>query len=472
MKTVRKVVRRAPKKPRVPRPSLLDPFRPLVKKLVIEDRLTAVRVLEEIQAIGYPGGYSILKDFIRRIRPKAIRRAHLRFETDLAEQGQVDLSPYSLLLGDVLTAVVCFSCVLGFSRWLYLRFFLHADAHTVCHSHVLAFEEAGGVPHEILYDRMKQVVIESDAHGVVFHPLFERLCEHYGFRAVALEPGYKEGKGKVENTFKFQERNFLAGRRFTSIDDLNQQAKVWLEKANARTHRTTMEQPIVRLELERPHLLPLPPSRFDAAVVVSRLVGDDFCVPWQTNRYSVSPDYSGHSALLRVLEGHLEIDIGGKTVAIHQIRDTKYKRYLLAEHEEEFRRRSTRRILIEDHFLRLGAEAKAFAEGLVEHKGGSAGYHMSKILDLCERAGVQRVLHALRHASRYQAFDYRTIERIIGKKPTDLKSQKADFGLRTEHFDKYLEGAGSHQRSLDDYRELEARSSSTNDDDDEDDDGK
>ncbi|MGH9660432.1 MAG: IS21 family transposase, partial [Bryobacteraceae bacterium] len=443
---------------------------PLIKKLVIEDRLTAVRVLEEIRAVGYAGGYSILKDLIREIRPRAIRRAHLRFETDLGEQAQVDLSPYTILLGGTVVGVVCFSMVLGYSRWLYIRFVLHADAHAVCHCHVLAFEDAGGVAHEILYDRMKQVVIESDAHGVVFHPLFVRLVEHYGFRAVPLEPGYKEGKGKVENTFKFQERNFLAGRSFSSIDDLNEQAKAWLETANARIHRTTMEKPLVRLEQERPHLIALAPSRFDAAVVVSRLVGDDFCIPWQTNRYSVSPDYTGHSALVRILEGRLEIEIGGNVVATHQLQSTKNGRYVLKEHEEAFRRRSTRRIVIEEQFLRLGAEAKAFSEGLIEQKGGSAGYHMSKILDLAERAGVQRVLHALRHAARYRAFDYRTVERIIDHKPAKLPSEKADLGLRTEHFDKYLKGAGSHQRSLDDYQKLEGRLPRENDD--EDDDGK
>lgn len=466
MKTVRKVVRRIAPKPREKRPSLLDAFRPLIHKLVIEDRLTAVRVLEEIRVLGYAGGYSILKDLIRGIRPKAIRRAHLRFETDLGEQGQVDLSTYTVLLGGTLTKVVCFSMVLGYSRWLFIRFMLHADAHTVCYCHVLAFETAGGVTHEILYDRMKQVVIESDADGVVFHPLFERLVTHYGFRAVALEPGYKEGKGKVENTLGFQERNFLAGRTFASIDDLNAQAKDWLEKANARIHRTTMERPLDRLERERPHLIALPPSRFEAAVVVPRLVGDDFCVSWQTNRYSVSPDYVGHSALVRILEGRLEIEIDKKVVATHEIRSTRNGRYVLKEHEEEFRKRSTRRIVIEEQFLRLGAEAEAFAQGLVEQKGGSAGYHMSKILELAERAGVQRVLHALRHAARYSAFDYQTVGRILDNKPTKSSSDKTDAGLRPEHFDKYLKGAGSHQRSLDEYRRLEDRLDRDNDDED------
>lgn len=73
---------------------------------------------------------------------------------------------------------------------------------------MLAFEEAGGVPEEILYDRMKQVVLESYRNRVVMHPLFNAMRLHYGdFKAVPLAPGYKEGKGKVENPFRYVEAN-------------------------------------------------------------------------------------------------------------------------------------------------------------------------------------------------------------------------------------------------------------------------
>jgi len=151
------------------KPSLLDPFRPLIRKLVLEDELTAERVQEEIKATGYRGGYTILKEYVRTFRPKASRRPHDRFETDPGEQGQVDLSPYTVVLGVTPTKVVCFSMIFGFSRWQFVRFLLHADARSICHCHVLAFEEAGGVPHEILYHRMKQVVIASWKEGVLFH---------------------------------------------------------------------------------------------------------------------------------------------------------------------------------------------------------------------------------------------------------------------------------------------------------------
>lgn len=93
---------------------------------MVTDGLTAVRTLEEIRAVGYAGGCSILKDFVRPLRSQAVRRPHLRFETEPGVQAQVDLSPYTVLSG-VPTPVVCFSLVLGYSRWQYLRFLLHAD---------------------------------------------------------------------------------------------------------------------------------------------------------------------------------------------------------------------------------------------------------------------------------------------------------------------------------------------------------
>lgn len=453
-KTVRKVLRSRPR-PRPQRPSLLDAFRPLIHELVLHKELSAVRVLEEIRAVGYHGGYSILKGFIRSFRPRASGRPHLRFETGPGVQGQVDLSSYTVMLGEVPTAVVCFSLVLGFSRWQFIRFVRHADVHSVCHSHVLGFERCGGVPHEILYDRMKQVVLESYKDGVLYHPLFERLMQHYGYRAVPLAPGYKEGKGKVENPFRYVEGNLLCGRSFHDLDDLNRQARRWLEDtAWVRTHRTTREQPASRLDEERPALIALPPERFDAAIVLPRVIGDDFCVPWDSNRYSVPPRLHGQTALIRVLEGRIEMVVGGSTVAAHDLGSCRHQRYILPEHEAEFLQNSTSRHVIERQFLRLGSIAKDFAAGLVETRGGAAGYHMAQILKLAERVGVGRVLEAMRHATRYGAFEHGAVARIVqGKVPPRLVARQSATTMPMQA-EQYRKGAGDYQRPLGEYRKL------------------
>jgi len=456
-KTVRARLRRTPRK-RKPRRSQLDAFRPLIRKLVCEDDLSAVRVLEEIRALGYAGGYTILTDYIRSFRVRPVVCPHLRFETGAGVQGQVDLSPYTVLIGERPTPVVCFSFVLAFSRWQFIRFVERADVHSVCHGHVLAFEALRGVPHSILYDRMKQVVIFSERDRVIFHELFAALVRHYGFRAVPLAPGYKEGKGKVENPFRYVEGNFLAGRKFHDWADLEAKAQWWLrERAWVRVHRTTQEEPLVRLEQERPHLIALPDHRFEAATVVPRLIGDDFCVAWETNRYSVPPDYAGHTAWARVLEGQLEVRLEGEIIATHRLRSTRGQRYVAPEHEAEFRQRSSSRHLLREQFLRLGTGAAAFAAGLEQERKGAAGYHMRQILDLAERVGTSRVAEALRHAQRYAAFDYQAVTRIVAGKPPRKSAQLQPHALTPANLGSYLKGAGPHQRSPEDYHKLAER---------------
>lgn len=444
--------------PRKKRKSKLDPFRPVIDKLVCTDGFSAVLVLEELRALGYRGGYSILKQYVRSIRPRSVRRPHLRFETEPGKQGQVDLSPYVLLLSHESTPVVCFSLVLGYSRWQFLRFFLHADAHAVCHAHILAFEEVGGVPHEILYDRMKQIVLESYRHRTVMHPLFDAMRRHYSdFKAVALAQGYKEGKGKVENPFRYVEGNFLKQHRksFKDIDDLNEKASVWLrDTARPRRHETTRERPIDRLDVERPELLPLPAHRFEAAEVVDRVVGDDFCVAWKTNRYSVPPRLAGHSLTVRVLEGWLEVHNATDVVTRHRVRDTEHKRYMLPEHEAEFREYSTSRHVLSEQFLRLGPSARDFADGLIAEHRGAAGYHMSRILALAEKVGNPRVAEALRHAVRYGAFDFNAVARIVHGSTDKPVTAPASPGPVPEQIAQYLRGVGEHQRPLRSYEQF------------------
>jgi hypothetical protein len=141
-------------------------------------------------------------------------------------------------------------------------------------------------------------------------------------------------------------------------------------------------------------------------------------------------------------------------VAEHMLRATKHKRYVLPEHEAEFRLRSTSRHVLAEQFARLGSAAEAFAEGLRQSRGAKAGYHMSKILELADRVGVVRVADALRQAARYGAFDHGAVARIIAGKPPPAAIATAPAASPPERIVEYLRGAGSHQRDLDSYQQL------------------
>ena len=63
--------------------------------------------------------------------------------------------------------------------------------------HVAAFEALGGVPEQILYDRMRTAVLgEVDERGIVYNDKLLALAAHHGFLPKACRPtGQDQGQG-------------------------------------------------------------------------------------------------------------------------------------------------------------------------------------------------------------------------------------------------------------------------------------
>src|ERR671912_140376 len=73
--------------PRPPVATKLDAYKPIIEaRLAAYPELSAVRLLDEIRAAGYVGGYSQLKAFVRRVRPATPPEPVIRFETPAARR--------------------------------------------------------------------------------------------------------------------------------------------------------------------------------------------------------------------------------------------------------------------------------------------------------------------------------------------------------------------------------------------------
>lgn len=245
-----------------PRPSVphkLDPYKAIIRQRLKDyPELTAIRLLEEITAAGYPGGYSQLKAYIARVRPRPEPEEVIRFETAPGKQGQVDFAHFRFPWGRRYALLV----VLGYSRHLWLRFYPRQDMPTLLDGLESAFRFFGGVPRELLFDQMKSVItrdLRGEGGRLVENAEFLRFCAHWAFRPRACRPYRAKTKGKVERPISYLRRSFVYGREFLGDSDLNAQAMTWLETvANVRVHRTTGERPIDRLERDEVHtLLPL-----------------------------------------------------------------------------------------------------------------------------------------------------------------------------------------------------------------------
>jgi transposase len=163
-----------------------------------------------------------------------------------------------------------FVATLGWSRAAYIEFVSDERLETLLSCHEHAFLAFGGVPREVLYDNMRTVVQERDRYGHGQHRFqtgFLDFARHCGFRPRLCRPYRAQSKGKVERFIRYMRGNFwlpLASRMAAEglvVDAAaaNLAAGRWLrEVANARRHATTGEVPAERLELERPHLGPIP----------------------------------------------------------------------------------------------------------------------------------------------------------------------------------------------------------------------
>ena len=86
-----------PQQERQSRNSILDPYKDYVKQRIDKYDLTSTRVLREIKERGYPGSYTILKDYIRELKGAKPKPAFVRFETPPGEQAQMDWSDLGIL---------------------------------------------------------------------------------------------------------------------------------------------------------------------------------------------------------------------------------------------------------------------------------------------------------------------------------------------------------------------------------------
>jgi transposase len=168
-KTIRKYLEH-PKVPRYgPRPkrgSQLEPFEPYIQERLAAGVWNAVVLLAELKERGYVGGYTVVKDYLRPLRRQARAVAVRRFETPPGHQAQVDWGD----IGHIETAtgrqsVHAFVFTLGHSRTMFVDVATDTKLATLLHLHEAAFAELGGVPREILYDRMKTVVLGTDERG-------------------------------------------------------------------------------------------------------------------------------------------------------------------------------------------------------------------------------------------------------------------------------------------------------------------
>jgi len=325
-RTVRRALDRKGAPAREPKKvvSKLDPHKATVDRLLANGVWNAKVILSEIQAAGYAGSYTILRDYIQPKRALRPGRATVRFETAPGEQLQNDWGEVEVELAGQPTKVYFSVNTLGYSRRFHFWCTDSQDAEHTYEGLIRSFEYLGGVTHDVLVDNQKSAVLVPSNHGQPrFNERFLDLAAWYGFSPKACRPYRAQTKGKDERMVGYIKRHFFVRyQTFESWAHLNQLAEQWLAaEADPRVHGTLKEVVSVRFERERPALRSLPPQRYDTAYHDLRRVAADCYIDVRGNRYSVPAHLVAQTVTIHIgLDDTLRVYHADQLVADHTLR--------------------------------------------------------------------------------------------------------------------------------------------------------
>jgi hypothetical protein len=177
------------------------------------------------------------------------------------QEMQHDTSVYRIALGErAPVKLVCSGLYLRYSKMRYIKFYRSFNRFRM----KCFFDEAlrfwGVCARDCIIDNTSLAVIGGSGARALFAPEMVAFANTYGFRWVAHALGHANRKAGKERDFRTVESNFLPGRAFASLEDINAQALQWATLRYAqRPQSHTGLVPLQLFEHEKPFLRTMPP---------------------------------------------------------------------------------------------------------------------------------------------------------------------------------------------------------------------
>jgi transposase len=388
---------------------------------VDQQRLSIKRVWQDlVEDYGYAYSYESVKRYVRGL--KLSRPLVGVMHCEAGEEAQVDffqgaptLDPQS---GQWRRPWV-FRMTLCCSRHGYEEAAWDQKLETFLRLHEHAFFDFGGVPRIIRHDNQKVAVVRACLFDPDVNTVYLEFAKHWGFTPLPTRPRNPKENGKQERSGGYVKDNALKGRRFGSLDELNQFLRRWNRTiARLRIHGTTRKQVWSHfLETDKVALQVLPPERFaffhcgtrgvhpDAHVEVegafypvpTTLLGEDVQVRWDEKFVRVYyPEGEDKRELvashLRVAAGQFAPEPGKSPVTSTQ---RAYVAKLLGRCE------------------RVGPSLRAWANAAYEERGVRALRLMQGVLGLTRKHPRETILWAAERARERQLFRYQDFRRLV-----------------------------------------------------------
>jgi transposase len=287
------------------------------------DRLTLIRIFEDLRSAGYEGGYDAVRRYATtwaKTTAGAAADAYVPLSFAPGEAYQFDWSHEIALIGGVTTTLKVAHVRLCHSRMMFVRAYPRESQEMVFDAHERAFAFFKGACARGIYDNMKTAV---DAVFVgkerQYNRRFLQMCSHHLVEPVACTPASGWEKGQVENQVGLVRERFFTPRvRFRSYNELN----AWLldrclSHAKAHPHPEWPDRTIWEVfEEERPRLIPYR-GRFDGFHALPASVSKTCLVRFDNNKYSVNASAVGRPVEIHAYADRVVIRQDGRPVAEH-----------------------------------------------------------------------------------------------------------------------------------------------------------
>jgi transposase len=387
-----------------------------------DEKVTKRRMFEILQdEYAYTGSYDALCKYYKKHFPK-IQEAYGVQITEPGEEAEIDFGYLGMLPDNngKLIKTWGLAIVLAHSRAAYYQIVPDQTVKSLIEAITRAFTYFGGIPRKLKVDNMKTAILANQRYTLIFNQEFLEFASHHNMVIFPCTPYSPEQKGKVESGIKYMQTNFINGRKFLNLSDMEKQLANWMKNiANQRIHGTTRKIPWQELvTTERQYLLPIPENAYAFFERTVRKVGINCHIHFENNYYSIPSHLVGKEVTVRFTRAIVRVIFEGEQVALHA-RDNGQGNYVtqrthLPEHKiystTEYQSRH------EAKMANIGTSAHEYFTMLLATKESYWFRSVRVILGLVQEYGKEPVEKTLQRALYYKAMDMSTVKNILQKK--------------------------------------------------------
>ena len=407
----------APSSPR-PRSDKQPMDEALLRRLYQECQGRMVRVHEKlVEEEGLAVTYSTLTRMLRQLGISKAQQARCdRVPDQPGLEMQHDTSLYQVGLAGRAVKLIASLLYLRYCKRRYLKFYRAFDRFKMkCFFHE-ALSFWGYTAHQCIIDNTNLARLRGSGAGALIVPEMEAFAKERGFLFRCHEIGHCNRKAGEERSFWTVETNFLPGRTFASLEDLNQQALDW---ATVRMDNKPQGKagliPAKAFEHERSYLTQLPAHLPAPYRVHSRGTDEYGYIAFGANYYWVPGTSRAEAKVLEYAQG-LKIYQAGQCLAEYPLPPEGVKNQQISpqgQPKPHHPRNCKRPTEMEEKYLRaLAPAANAYLDFALPTKGIQRHEFIRRLLALSRRMSVELLSQSLERACKYRITSLETIERI------------------------------------------------------------